>query len=192
MKKMIIGILIILILLLYGYNNHSKVDELMSQVIELKKKNSLLDSKVNQIIELNNKNDKFEFKANETISEILKYMQDDNIYKVLYYMNKLSDKDFTSTYGHEEEPYTWYIAAEELGEFGKIAIPYLIENLKTNANYEKGVTLYALLLASQADDVDIFTNGEYIHAGLTFDEENQEKYTVIALDWWEKYKKNFN
>ncbi len=68
---------------------------------------------------------------------------------MLYYIFKLKDKDYTRPYGHEEEPYTWHIAAEELGQIGKPAIPYLIKNLQTNDAYEKGVTLYALLLASQ-------------------------------------------
>ncbi|PKM95473.1 MAG: hypothetical protein CVU84_05245 [Firmicutes bacterium HGW-Firmicutes-1] len=110
---------------------------------------------------------------------------------VLYYIDKLKDKKFVSTYGDEQEPSVWYTAAEELGTIGKPSIPYLIENLETTDTYEKGLTLYALLLASQDESLREITNGEYIEAGLTFNEKEQAEFTEVALKWWDKYKDKF-
>lgn len=110
---------------------------------------------------------------------------------IIYYINKLKDKSFVSEYGDVNEPSIWYTAAEELGKIGKSAIPYLINNLSTNDSYEKGLTLYALLLASQDEELMQETNKDYINAGLTFTSEEQEKYTQNALIWWDKYKSFF-
>lgn len=111
--------------------------------------------------------------------------------QILYYMSKLKDKSFVSTYGDKDEPSIWYTAAEELGMIGKAAIPYLINNLNTDDSYEKGLTLYALLLASQDTELMKLTSNEYIDAGLTFSQQEQEEYTRNALAWWEKYKSLF-
>ena len=43
---------------------------------------------------------------------------------------------------------------------GKPAIPGLIEKLETDDDYERALALYALLLASQHENVKEFTNGE--------------------------------
>ncbi|PKM52377.1 MAG: hypothetical protein CVV02_01095 [Firmicutes bacterium HGW-Firmicutes-7] len=115
-------------------------------------------------------------------------IDDENI---SYYLDKLKDKTYISTYGDEQEPSIWYTAAEELGTIGKPAIPYLIKKLKTSDSYEKGLVLYALLLASQDENLKEITNGEYIEAGLTFDEKEQERFSADALKWWEKYKDQF-
>jgi hypothetical protein len=55
-----------------------------------------------------------------------------------FYLDKLKDLNFTSTYG---EGYTWYIAAEELGKMGKPAISYLIQKLDAKDDYERTQTL---------------------------------------------------
>ena len=111
--------------------------------------------------------------------------------KTLYYISKLGDKTFTTTYNHD---YTWYIAAEELGKIGKDAIPLLIENLNTGDVYEKSLTFYALQLASQNDNVKSFTKGEYINvkSPLAFDGKDFDEMTKIVNAWWQKYKNNFN
>jgi len=109
---------------------------------------------------------------------------------VLYYIHKLKDKDFTSTYGGENEK-VWYTAAEELGNIGKESIPFLIKNLETKNDYERALTLYALLLASQSDDVKVFTKGEYIEVNLDFDASTHKEYVDIAKAWWDKYKSNW-
>lgn len=111
--------------------------------------------------------------------------------KVEYYISKLKDKNYIFSYGGEEEPNIWYTAAEELGTIGKPSIPSLIKNLETDDSYEKGLTLYALLLASQDERLREVTKGEYIEAGLTFDEKEQAEFTEAALNWWEKYKDQF-
>ncbi len=43
----------------------------------------------------------------------------------------------------------------------------------------------------KSDNVDEFTNGEYIHAGLAFTSEQQLEYEKNAKEWWQKYKSNF-
>lgn len=109
--------------------------------------------------------------------------------EVEFFIEKLKDKTFVETYGDSEEERTWYTAAEELGMLGKEAIPYLIQHLNTTTDtYDKGLTLYALLLASQDENLKEITNGEYIQAGLTFEIDEQEKFTQAAIEWWNKYK----
>lgn len=109
--------------------------------------------------------------------------------EVEFYIEKLKDKDYVETYGDEEEPSVWYTAAEELGMMGREAIPYLIQHLQTTKDtYDKGLTLYALLLASQDESLKEITGGEYIQSGLTFSPEEQEKYTKTVFEWWNKYK----
>ena len=110
---------------------------------------------------------------------------------VLYYIDKLKDEDFVSVSGDGENQKIWYTAAEELGKMGKHAIPFLIKNLDTKNDYERALTLYALLLASQDESVAEFTNGEYIDVNLDFDPKVQEGYVKVAKAWWEKYKGNW-
>lgn len=108
--------------------------------------------------------------------------------KVEFYLDKLKDKEFTGIYNEE---YTWYTAAEELGMIGKPAIPGLIEKLDTQDDYERALALYALLLATQQDNVKSFTNGEYINVNLDFNKDNHPEMVDKALSWWGKYKSNF-
>lgn len=107
---------------------------------------------------------------------------------VSYYIDKLSDKSFIKTYN---EDYVWYTAAEELGAIGKDAIPPLIQKLDTTDDYERALALYALLLASQNENVKSFTGGEYIEVNLDFDPATHPEAVAKAKAWWEKYKDNF-
>jgi len=111
--------------------------------------------------------------------------------KVAYYLEKLKDRSFVATYGDNEEPKVWYTAAEELGMIGKKSIPGLIEKLSTDDDYERALALYALLLASQDEEVKAFTNGEYIDVTLDFNPESHKEMAEKALAWWDKYKDNF-
>ncbi|MBU3804842.1 MAG: hypothetical protein H9872_08830 [Candidatus Cellulosilyticum pullistercoris] len=105
-----------------------------------------------------------------------------------YYINQLKDPTYTDIYNEE---YTYYIAAESLGQIGKPAIPKLIEKLSTEDDYERALTLYALLLASQADNVKAFAGNDYIQTYLDFDSRNHPELIKIAKAWWEKYSSYF-
>lgn len=115
----------------------------------------------------------------------------ESIGDVLFYIHKLKDEDYTSTYGDGQNIKIWYTAAEELGQIGKPAIPFLIKNLHTKNDYERALTLYALLLATQHENVKEFSHGSYINVNLEFDTENHEEYVKKANSWWEKYKHNW-
>ncbi len=106
-----------------------------------------------------------------------------------YYMNKLSDPTFTSIYNNE---YVYYTAAEQLGQIGKKAIPPLINRLDTADDYERALVLYALLLASQDEEVKAFVGNNYIHTHLDFDARNHPEQVKIALEWWNKYQSYFS
>ncbi|NLO98694.1 MAG: hypothetical protein GX386_00160, partial [Clostridiaceae bacterium] len=58
-------------------------------------------------------------------------------------------------------------------------------------DYERALALYALLLATQHDNVKSFTDGEYIIVNLDFNKENHPEMVDIAIAWWNKYKDNF-
>ena len=107
------------------------------------------------------------------------------------YLDKLKDPNYTSTYGHG---YIWYIAAEELGNIGKPAIPYLIEKLNTKDDYERTQTLYALMLAAQHENVKIFTGGEYVKDKYSSAFPLPERHPDLIKAWefwYEKYKDNW-
>lgn len=125
----------------------------------------------------------------DEIEEINEYVN--TIGDVLFYIHKLKDEDFTSTYGDGQNIKIWYTAAEELGQIGKPAIPFLIKNLDTKNDYERTLTLYALLLSSQHQNVKEFTNGKYIKVNLDFDPKAHEEYIKITKLWWETYKNNW-
>lgn len=101
-----------------------------------------------------------------------------------YYIDQLKDPTYTSVYNDD---YTYYIAAESLGQIGKPAIPKLIEKLSTEDDYERALALYALLLASQADNVKVFAGDDYIQTSLDFDSRNHSALIDVAEAWWEKY-----
>lgn len=124
----------------------------------------------------------FKDKTPQTSKEAL-----DNI---LYYMDKLKDKNFVKTYGDGENIKTWYTAAEELGNIGKPAIPYLIMRLSTKDDYERTLAFYALRLASQHENVKSFAK-DFIDVQLDFEVKNHEKMNKTAHEWYRKYKSNF-
>lgn len=107
---------------------------------------------------------------------------------VSYYMDQLPDPTYVTTYNTD---YVWYTAAEALGALGKPAIPSLINHLDTENSYERSLIFYALLLASQAENVKTFAGNDYIHTYLDFDPTTHENQKKIALEWWEKYKPYF-
>ena len=122
------------------------------------------------------------------LSDIDDRHQELELLLVDYYIDQLKDPTYTSIYN---EDYTYYIAAESLGQIGKPAIPKLIEKLSTEDDYERALVLYALLLASQADNVKAFAGDDYIQTSLDFDSRNHPKLVEIASAWWEKYNKYF-
>lgn len=108
---------------------------------------------------------------------------------VNYYIEKLHDPTYVSI---DSEQHTYYLAAEALGHLGKPAIPALINQLDTDDDYERALVLYALMLASQADNVACFCGNDYMHLHLDFDARNHTEAVAAARTWWEKYKSHFN
>lgn len=107
--------------------------------------------------------------------------------EVAYYIDRLPDRDFTSTYGGDEHPRTWYTAAEELGRIGKPAIRPLVGRLESDDSYEVMLALYALMLASQDPEVLAETGGEYVRLGQVLTPSTNEENKQIALAWWRKH-----
>ncbi len=122
--------------------------------------------------------------AKETLAPVDETIEE----KVQYNLDKLKDQSYTGTYG---DGYTWYTAAEELGAMGKPAIPGLMEKLESKDDYERSLAIYALLLASQHDNVKIFTNGAYLDVNLDFNPDSHPEMIEKAKAWWGKYKDNF-
>ncbi len=122
------------------------------------------------------------------VKDVRRYENQNKTGDIFFYLDKLKDRKFTSTYG---DGYIWYTAAEELGKMGKPVIPYLIRNLETNDDYERALTLYALLLATQQDNVKQFTKGDYLKTELDFNPKTHPQKLKMAKDWWEKYKLNW-
>ena len=108
--------------------------------------------------------------------------------RIQFNLNKLKDRSYTDTYGHN---YTWYTAAEELGKIGKPAVPHLIKKLNTQDQYELKLALYALLLATQDSKVKKMTGGEHINLTVALSEAYNEENKRIALRWWRKHKHIF-
>ncbi len=108
---------------------------------------------------------------------------------ISYYIDQLDDPTYVSI---TPNGYTWYIAAESLGEIGKPAIKPLIERIDTTNDYERAQILYALLLASQADNVKTFAGNDYIHTYLDLNPTSHPQQVKIALAWWKKYQSFFS
>lgn len=66
-----------------------------------------------------------------------------------YYVSRLADRRFVTSYGDRNNRRPWYIAAEKLGEIGLPAVPLLFARLNTTDEYEQMLVLYALQLATQ-------------------------------------------
>ena len=104
-----------------------------------------------------------------------------------YYIGKLPDQTYVRTYGDDEHPRHWYIAAEALGELGKPAIPALIARLDTSSPYELKLVLYALMLASQDPVLRVETQSDYLQLETVLTEESNAVNRRLALAWWQKY-----
>lgn len=107
--------------------------------------------------------------------------------EVRYYISRLPDRDFVDTYGGEEHPRPWYIAAERLGQIGAPAIPPLISRLVTPDEYELMLVLYALMLASQDPALMAATGGDYVELGTVLDPSHNAENRARALAWWERH-----
>jgi hypothetical protein len=107
--------------------------------------------------------------------------------EVDYYISRLPDRSFVDTYGGEEHPRPWYIAAERLGQIGEPAIPRLASRLDTPDDYELMLVLYALMLASQDPVLMADTDGDYVELGTVLDPRYNAENLAIALAWWQRH-----
>jgi hypothetical protein len=104
------------------------------------------------------------------------------------YMAKLGDRSYWTTYGHEDEPSTWYIAAERLGQIGAPAVPHLVGRLGTSDDYEEMLALYALMLAVQDTAVLSRTGREPIGYGSVLIGSDNAGNRRQALQWWARHR----
>ncbi|MBR2514991.1 MAG: hypothetical protein IKE45_13480 [Halomonas sp.] len=104
-----------------------------------------------------------------------------------YYVSRLADRRFVSSYGDRDNPRTWYIAAERLGEIGKPAVPLLFARLNTQDEYELMLALYALQLATQDTLLMARTRGDYVQLTTTLDPAGNAENTQIARQWWQQH-----
>ncbi|MDR5894022.1 hypothetical protein QC820_14505 [Halomonas mongoliensis] len=107
--------------------------------------------------------------------------------EVHYYISRLPDRRFVTTYGGEEHPRPWYIAAERLGKIGEPAIPALAARLESSDEYELMLTLYALMLASQDPTLMAATGGDYVELGSVLDPRHNAENRATALAWWQRH-----
>ena len=111
--------------------------------------------------------------------------------KVSYYIRKLPDQSYVTYYGDEgdvdlSDRVTWHTAAEQLGQVGMPAIPTLMGRLDSTDPHERSLVLYALLLASQDDDLRKATKGDYIKV-YAWDPKAHDKNADIAREWWSRW-----
>lgn len=104
-----------------------------------------------------------------------------------YYISRLPDRRFVTTYGGPEHPRPWYIAAERLGRLGEPAIPLLVARLDSADAYELMLALYALQLASQDPRLMAQTGGDYIQLDGVLTEGGNAANRVTALAWWQRH-----
>lgn len=104
-----------------------------------------------------------------------------------YYVSRLADTRFVSSYGDSDNPRTWYIAAERLGEIGLPAVPLLFAQLSTQNEYERMLVLYALQLATQDPLLMARTRGDYIQLVTVLDPAGNTENTRIAQQWWREH-----
>lgn len=108
--------------------------------------------------------------------------------EVAYYVERLPDRSLVTLYGDEENPRPWYVAAEELGQIGKPAIPALMGRLDSSDPYEQMLALYALLLASQDRALMAETGGEALRLDTVLTEETNAVNRKRAEDWWQRHR----
>lgn len=103
-----------------------------------------------------------------------------------YYVSRLADRRFVSTYGDRNNPRIWYIAAERLGEIGLPAVPLLFSQLHTADEYEQMLVLYALQLATQDPLLMARTGGDYVALPTVLEPSGNAENVQIAQQWWQK------
>ncbi|MCC5900325.1 MAG: hypothetical protein JJT87_00145 [Halomonas sp.] len=104
-----------------------------------------------------------------------------------YYVSRLADKRFVSSYGGHDNPRVWYIAAERLGEIGLPAVHLLLARLNTQDEYELMLTLYALQLATQDPLLMARTRGEYIQLTAPLNSAMNAQNLRIAKQWHQQH-----
>lgn len=104
-----------------------------------------------------------------------------------YYVSRLADKRFVSSYGGHDNPRVWYIAAERLGEIGLPAVHLLLARLNTQDGYELMLTLYALQLATQDPLLMARTRGEYIQLTAPLNPAMNAQNLRIAKQWQQQH-----
>jgi septal ring factor EnvC (AmiA/AmiB activator) len=162
-------------------NLHKEIQQLETKVTFLQNELDQLQEQPSARNEIRRLRKALEYVLKETLD---KTDQD----PLMFYLDKLKDTNFISTYG---DNYTWYIAAEELGKMGKPAIPFLIKKLDTKDNFERNQALYALMLAAQHENVKSFTGGEYVK-NYEFPSPGKDVSVIKAWQsWYEKYKSNW-
>jgi hypothetical protein len=107
--------------------------------------------------------------------------------KAAYYVSRLADRRFVSRYGDRDNPRTWYIAAERLGEIGLPAVPLLFTRLNTTDDYELMLALYALQLATQDPLLMVRTRGDYVQLPAVLDPAANAENVRIARQWWQQH-----
>ncbi|MBZ5488909.1 hypothetical protein HW452_15400 [Halomonas aquamarina] len=104
-----------------------------------------------------------------------------------YYVSRLADRRFVSTYGDRANPRIWYLAAERLGEIGMPAVPLLFARLDTQDDYELMLALYALQLATQDPLLMARTGGNYVQLPSVLNASNNADNVQVARQWWQQY-----
>lgn len=104
-----------------------------------------------------------------------------------YYVSRLADRRFVSRYGDRNNPRTWYIAAERLGQIGLPAVPLLFARLATRDDYELMLVLYALQLATQDPQLMARTGSDYIQLTAALDASANTQNLRIARQWWQQH-----
>ncbi|RCV91264.1 hypothetical protein [Billgrantia montanilacus] len=107
--------------------------------------------------------------------------------EVHYFISRLADRRFIDTYGGDEHPRVWYIAAERLGQIGKPAVPLLFSLIDSTDPYELMLVLYALQLATQDPALLVETGGDYVQLGSVLAESANLENRQIALAWWQRH-----
>jgi len=107
--------------------------------------------------------------------------------EISFYIEKLPERDFVDVYGDDENPKTWYTAAEELGQMGADAITALVQRLHTEDEYELMLVVYALMLASQDARVMDTTQDDYLQLDVVLTPDTNPQNRQRALDWCQRY-----
>lgn len=107
--------------------------------------------------------------------------------KASYYVSRLADRRFVTSYGDRDNSRPWYIAAERLGEIGLPAVPLLFARLNTSDGYEQMLVLYALQLATQDPQLMARTGGDYVQLGVVLDPKHNAENVATANQWWQQH-----